>query len=85
MFQTASTLITASATQIILINGAQAKNVYWAVGSSATLGSNSAFIGQISAHVSIIVNPGTTVLGRLLAEAAVTLAGNNQITLPLQN
>uniref|UniRef100_A0AAU7VED2 Ice-binding family protein n=1 Tax=Adineta environmental sample TaxID=1193592 RepID=A0AAU7VED2_9BILA len=82
IFQTATTLITATATLFLLQQGAQAKNVYWAIGSSATLGDHSSFVGQIIAHVSISIAPGTTVLGRLLADAAITFAGNNNITLP---
>jgi len=74
IFQTDSTLITASASTVTLINGAQECNVFWQVGSSATLGSGSVFRGTIMALASVTVNSGVTVHGRALARsAAVTL------------
>jgi hypothetical protein len=69
-----STLTTATASQVVLINGAQACNVFWQVGSSATLGSDSSFVGTVFASQSITVNTNVTILGRVLAEnGAVTL------------
>jgi hypothetical protein len=78
IFQTpASTLVTASASRVVLIRGAQACNVVWQVGSSATLGTDSFFKGNILALQSITVNDGTTVDGSVLARnAAVTLDDN---------
>jgi uncharacterized repeat protein (TIGR01451 family) len=74
IFQAASTLITAAASNVNLINGAQASNVFWVVGSSATLGTNSTLQGNILALTSITVTTGTTVHGRTLARnGAVTL------------
>jgi uncharacterized repeat protein (TIGR01451 family) len=74
IFEAASTLITASASNILLINGAQAANVFWVVGSSATLGANSTFQGNILALTSITVTTGTAINGRALARnGAVTL------------
>jgi LPXTG-motif cell wall-anchored protein len=74
VFQTASTLITASSSVVSLIGGARACNVYWKVGSSATLGTGSSFVGTILALTSITVTTGSTVDGRLLARnGAVTL------------
>jgi len=74
IFQTNSTLITASASTVTLINGAQPCNVFWQVGSSATLGTSSVFVGNILALTSITVNSGVTVHGRALARnGAVTL------------
>ncbi len=82
IFQTASTLISASSSQINLINGAQPCNVFWKVGSSATLGTSSAFVGNILSLQSISVNNGVTVSGRLLARnGAVTLI-NDTVTRP---
>ena len=49
IFQTDSTLITGSASTVSLINGAQECNVFWQVGSSATLGTGSVFAGNILA------------------------------------
>jgi uncharacterized protein YhjY with autotransporter beta-barrel domain len=77
VFQIGSTLITASGSSILLINGAQACNVFWQVGSSATLGTGTDFAGTIMASESITANTGATVLGRLLAlNGAVTLDTN---------
>src|SRR5207245_504918 len=77
IFQMASTLTTTSARQVILSGGARAANVFWQVGSSATLGTGSVFKGNILALASITVTTGATVEGRLLARtAAVTLDSN---------
>lgn len=74
IFQAGSTLTTASASSVQLINGAQACNVFWQVGSSATFGTTSDFAGHVFAQTSISTNAGTTIRGQLLArDAAVTL------------
>src|SRR5579863_5716172 len=74
IFQVGSTLTTASASHVNLINGAQACNVFWQIGSSATLGTSSVFTGDILALTSISINDGVTVNGRALARnGAVTL------------
>jgi hypothetical protein len=74
IFQAGSTLITASGSNVALVNGAEACNVFWQVGSSATLGTASVFTGNILALTSISANQGVTVHGRLLARnGAVTL------------
>jgi hypothetical protein len=74
IFQAASTLITASASRVNLINGAQPCNVFWQVGSSATLGTSSVFVGNIMALTSISMNNAVTVQGRALARnGSVTL------------
>lgn len=72
-----SALTTASGSAVILINGARAQNVQWAVGSSATLGVDSIFFGDIIADQSITLNTGANETGRLVAlNGAVTLADN---------
>jgi uncharacterized protein (TIGR03437 family) len=77
IFQMASTLTTAPGSQVILAGGASASNVFWQVGTSATLGANSVFSGSILANQSITLNTGAAVNGRLLAEdGTVTLASN---------
>ena len=74
VFQAGSSLTTASASNVKLVNGAQACNVFWQVGSSATLGTGSSFRGSILAKTSITVTTGVTVHGRVLARnGAVTL------------
>lgn len=74
IFQIGSTLTTASGSHIILANGAKACNVFWQVGSSATLGTNSVFKGNILALTSITLTTGVNLEGRVLARnGAVTL------------
>lgn len=83
VFQAGSTLITASSSRVLLVNGAQACNVFWQVGSSATLGTSTNFAGTILALTSITANTSATVAGRLLARnGAVTLEANT-ITRPV--
>jgi len=75
IFQIVSTLTTATNnSQIILINGANSHNVFWQVGSSATLGTTTIFQGTIMALASVTINNGATLNGRALARTgAVTL------------
>jgi hypothetical protein len=82
IFQAASTLITASASNVKLANGAQASNVFWVVGSSATLGTGSTLQGSILALTSITVTTGTTINGRALARNGAVTLDTNTITLP---
>ena len=80
VFQAGSTLTTASASEVRLVNGAQACNVFWKVGSSATLGAGSVLAGSILALTSISISDGVTMHGRALARnGAVTLI-NDRIT-----
>jgi type VI secretion system secreted protein VgrG len=82
VFQAGSTLTTGSASQINLINGAQACNVFWQVGSSATLGTGSTFRGTIIALTSITVTTGVTVDGRVLARNGAVTLDTDTITRP---
>ena len=83
IFQMASTLATTSGRQVILCGGARAANVFWQVGSSATLGTASVFKGTIMADQSITLTTGATLEDRALARiGAVTLDGNI-ITIPV--
>lgn len=80
VFQIGSTLTTASAASLLLLNSASACNVFWQVGSSATLGSGTAFAGNLLALTSITLNSTATVSGRALAQTgAVTLDSNTII------
>jgi len=77
VFKTVSTLTTASSSSVQLTNGGQACNVFWQIGSSATLGTNTSFIGNILALTSIALQTGAKVSGRALARnGAVTLDSN---------
>lgn len=81
VFQAGTSLTTAG--NVVLINGAQAKNVYWQVGSSATIGTASQWQGNILALTSITLVDNATLIGRALARnGAVSLGTNNVITLP---
>jgi hypothetical protein len=83
IFQTGSTLTTAVSSMVVLAGGAQASHVFWQVGSSATLGTDSIFTGSLLAFTSITTGAGTTVEGRLLAQnGAVTLVNNNVVPEP---
>ena len=77
VFQVADSMTTASSTSIVLIGNAQACNVFWQIGASATLGTSTSFVGSVMALASITVTHGTTVQGRALAQTgAVTLDDN---------
>jgi hypothetical protein len=80
IFQIASTLITESNTTVLLVGGAQACNVFWQVGSSATLGTGTHFVGTIMASATITANTGATIHGRLLAQTGAVNMDTNTIT-----
>ena len=80
IFQAASTLITAGSSNVVLINGAQAANVFWQVGSSATLGTSSHLEGTILALTSITATTSATVNGRLLARNGAVTLDTNTVT-----
>jgi len=90
IFQIGSTITTASASRVRLTNGAQACAVYWQVGSSATLGTSTSFVGNILANTSITVTTGVTtgasklvtLNGRALAMTGAVTLDTNRITVP---
>ncbi|MFF3412826.1 ice-binding family protein, partial [Streptomyces sp. NPDC002742] len=82
VFQVGSGLTTASASQVLLVNGASPCNVYWQIGSSATLGTSSTFVGSILALTSISATTGTSIDGRALARNGSVTLDTNRITLP---
>ncbi|NVN94047.1 MAG: DUF3494 domain-containing protein, partial [Bacteroidetes bacterium] len=85
IFQIASNFTTVGGAggNVILSGGAQAKNIIWQVGSSATIGNGTSFKGNILALTSITMNTGSSIDGRLLARnGAVVLSGTNIINSP---
>ncbi len=82
IFQTGSGLTTASSSSVNLTGGAQACNVFWQVGSSATLGTGSSFAGTLMALTSATVQTGATVAGRVLARNGQVSLDDNTFTQP---
>jgi hypothetical protein len=83
IFQIVSTLTTASTnSQVILINGANSHNVFWQVGSSATLGTTTSFTGTIMAQASITLTTGATLHGRALARTGAVTLDTNTVVVP---
>jgi len=83
VFKIGSTLTTASNSSVVMAGGGQDPNVFWQVGSSATLGTDTAFEGNILADQSITLNTGATILdGRALAQNGAVTLDSNTITVP---
>ena len=82
IFQAGSTLITGSSSSVSLIGGAQACNVFWQVGSSATLGTTTSFVGTILALTSASLDTGATLEGRVFASNGAVTLDDNVITQP---
>jgi hypothetical protein len=80
VFQAGSTIVTASGTNITLINGGQACNVFYAAGSSATLGTGTHLVGNVIAMQSITDNGGSVVNGRLLARNGAVTLNNTSVS-----
>ena len=76
IFEIAGTLNISSGKKVILTGGAQAKNIFWQVAGATTLGTNSAFNGNILDKANIALQTGATLNGRVLAQTAVTLQAN---------
>ncbi|HZV75722.1 MAG TPA: ice-binding family protein [Conexibacter sp.] len=82
VFEIGSALTTASASSVVLINGASPCDVFWQVGSSATLGTTTAFQGNLMALTSISLNNGATVIGRMLARNGQVSLIDNVLSAP---
>lgn len=82
IFQIASTLTTTSGRQVILTGGAKASNIFWQVGTSATIGTTSVFKGNILADQSVTLNTGANVEGRLLTRIAAVTLDASTVTIP---
>jgi hypothetical protein len=82
IFQLGSTLVTGSQSRVAVVDGGQACNVFWQVGSSATLGTGSHLKGTVLALTSITAKTAATVEGRLLARNGAVTLDSNTITRP---
>lgn len=83
VFQSAADLITAPNSVVTLVNGASACNVFWQVASSATLDTNTVFVGTLLASTSITANFGTDVQGRLLTDTGEVTLDTATVALPI--
>ena len=83
VFQMASTLTVGVGRQVILTGGAQARNIFWQVGSSATLGTSSVFKGTIMAYASVTMNASSVMDGRALVQVGAVTYNGNGGNLPL--
>jgi len=79
VFKIGSTLTTASGASVVMSNGGSTCNVFWQVGSSATLGTTTSFEGNILAQASITLNSGAAVKGRTLARDGVATLDTNPV------
>ncbi len=80
IFKIGSTLTTASSSSVVVINAASLCNIFWQVGSSATLGTTTSFAGNILAQDSITLNTGANTTGRLLARTGAVTLDTNSVT-----
>jgi len=81
IFQVGTTLISASNSSVVFINGGQGDNLFWQVGSSATLGTNTAFTGNILADQSVTLTTGADILdGRALAVVGAVTMDTNDVS-----
>ncbi len=83
VFQAGSTLTTGSGSSVVLIRGANPCNVFWQVGSSATIGTTTSFVGTVMADQSIAMQTGARLRGRALARIGAVTLDTNVITSPL--
>jgi len=80
IFKIGSTLTTASGSSVVVINAGSLCNIFWQVGSSATLGTTTSFAGNILAQASITLNTGASVTGRTLARTGAVTLDSNSVT-----
>jgi hypothetical protein len=80
VFQAGSALTTMSGSVVNLVNGAQSCNVYWVVGSDATLGTFSTFRGNLLVHRDLTVTTGVNIHGRVLADTGAVTLDTDTIT-----
>src|SRR6476469_1635625 len=82
IFKAGSTLVTAPNSTVALINGASPCNVFWQVGSSTTLDTNTTFVGTVMSLTSATLATGASVQGRVLARNGSVTLDTNVITRP---
>jgi ice-binding like protein len=82
IFQAGSTLVTSASSNVLLTNGAQACNVFWQVGSSATFGATSTFNGTVLAQISASLGDEVTIAGRVFAQTGAVTLINDKINAP---
>jgi hypothetical protein len=82
VFQINSTLVTATSTKLLLINGAQPQNVWWLVGSSATFGTSTIFAGNVIAQASVTDNGSSSITGRVIGLTAAVTLNNTTLFIP---
>ena len=82
VFKAGSSLVTASNSRVALINGASPCHVFWQVGSSATLGTSTDFVGTVLALTSATLGTGADVEGRIFARNGAVTLDTNDITVP---
>jgi len=82
IFQVGSSLTVNNSAQVLLINGAKAANVFWAVAASSTIGTNASFKGSVLAVASNSVGTLSVVEGRLLSETGQVTLLSNTVTVP---
>jgi hypothetical protein len=80
IFKIGSTLTTASASTVLITNGGSSCNIFWQVGSSATLGTTTSFAGNILAQTSITLTTGANLSGRALARTGAVTTDTNNVT-----
>jgi hypothetical protein len=83
IFQIGSSLTVNNGAEIVLINGARARNVFWVAFASSTLGSDVSFQGSVLAGASNSVGTDSVVVGRLLCSTGEITLLSNTISLPL--
>jgi ice-binding like protein len=82
VFQAGSTLISGANSAVRLANGTRSANVFWQVGSSATLGAGTIFAGSLLANTSVTVGAAVSVDGRMLARNGAVTLDDDVITRP---
>lgn len=85
VFKIGSTLTTASGSSIGVINGGQALNVFWQIGTSATLGTTTRFSGNILAHVSVTLTNGASLIGRAFGLTGAVTMDTTDAPAPIAN